>query len=126
MSCDHKKDRKKAYNKEYGRKYMPEYLREQNDKIREEIHKLLGNKCANPYNIDHGEFFAFPECLQVDHVHGNGYEERHRFHSFYSFQKHILAEIKAGSKDYQLLCANCNWIKRWRNPNERRRKLSRA
>jgi hypothetical protein len=25
----------------------------------------------------------------------------------------ILREIKAGSKDYQLLCANCNWIKKY-------------
>lgn len=83
-------------------------------KLRAEIIQLLGGKCINPYNIDHGEFFAFLECLQIDHVHGDGNKTRGKKGSE-MYLKHILTEIKAGSKDYQLLCANCNWIKRHRN-----------
>ena len=122
-SCDQDKaEKKRLYNKEYAKTYMPDYLMEQTDKIRAEIHRLLGGKCCNPFNRNHGDFLDDPRCLQVDHVNGNGYEERHQFSSFYSYQKNILRKIKAGSKDYQLLCANCNWIKRWENPHERRRK----
>jgi len=111
---DEHKEKIKKYNKEYAKKYMPDYLMRQTDKIRIEIHTLLGNKCVHCGFLD-------DRALQVDHVKGNGYEERLKFHSFYSRQKYILAKIKSGSKDYQLLCANCNWIKRWENPNERRR-----
>jgi len=32
---------------------------------------------------------------------------------YFSYYRFILNEIKAGSKDYQLLCANCNWIKKF-------------
>jgi len=114
--CDQDRiTRKRKYNKEYGKRYMPDYLMRRTDKIRTEIHTLLGSRCSKCG-------FSDDRALQIDHVKGNGYEERHKFHSFYSYQKHILSEIKASSKDYQLLCANCNWIKRWENPNERRRK----
>lgn len=97
------------------------YKNEYYKKIRVEIIELLGSKCSNPYNIDHGEFFAFPECLQIDHINGGGFKEKKRVtnggQEYYAF---VLRQIKLGSKDYQLLCANCNWIKRHRN-NENRK-----
>jgi hypothetical protein len=58
-----------------------------------------------------------PRALQIDHVHGGGSGKRTREHRGpnETYYNHILKEIKAGSRDYQLLCANCNWIKRYEN-----------
>jgi hypothetical protein len=68
--------------------------------IRLEILRLLGNKCIRCGNTDF-------RVLQIDHINKNGTKER-------AIRK-ILREIKEGSKAYQLLCANCNWIKRFEN-----------
>lgn len=81
--------------------------------IKTEIYNLLGGKCSNPFNLNHGDFIADKRCLQIDHVNGGGNEERKaKGNGNWSFYLNILKKIKAGSKDYQLLCANCNWIKR--------------
>lgn len=48
--------------------------------------------------------------LQIDHINGDGV--RYKDGGFYIFR--ILQEIKKGSREYQLLCANCNWIKRFK------------
>jgi len=81
--------------------------------LREEIFELLGNKCSNlkcPIPRDKLDIRA----LQIDHVNGNGQKERKIFQADYRrYYEHVLEQIKAGSKDYQLLCANCNWIKRY-------------
>ena len=76
--------------------------------MKEEVYKLLGNKCSNPFNIGHGTFLTDIRCLQIDHINGGGSHQK-THGPVYSV---ILREIKAGSKEYQLLCANCNWIKR--------------
>ena len=77
-------------------------------KIRNEIHNLLGSKC-----IRCG--FSDIRALQIDHVKGYGREERKNFSNYYVYLRYILNEIKSGSKDYQLLCANCNTIKKVEN-----------
>jgi len=84
---------------------------------KKEIFELLGNKCANPYNLPHPDWCNDSRVLQIDHIHGGGNQEKRRnkgdrgSHHYYD----ILRKIKNGSKDYQLLCANCNWIKRFEN-----------
>jgi len=81
--------------------------------LREEIIKLLGGKCVNPFNLlPHPDWCNNYACLQIDHVHGNGYIERKENKYPYKTLKVILEKVKNGSTDYQLLCANCNWIKR--------------
>jgi hypothetical protein len=46
--------------------------------------------------------------LQIDHVNGNGSKERKNI-TLSLFLKKVLAD-KEGN--YQLLCANCNFIKK--------------
>lgn len=103
----------KEYLKEW-RKNNPEkntaYYR---NKIKEKIYKLLGNKCANPYNLDHGDFVGAYASLQIDHVNGGGNKERKNNYS--NYYRIILKKIQEGSKEYQLLCTNCNWIKMIKN-----------
>lgn len=58
-------------------------------------------------------------ALQIDHIDGDGYRERHitnRRASYYT----TLSRL-GGQGRYQLLCANCNIIKRTENKELRRR-----
>jgi hypothetical protein len=73
--------------------------------LRKEIFRLLGNKCVRCG-------FADPRVLQIDHIHGHGTQERKKQTNNACYYRLILNKIKNGSKDYQLLCANCNWLKR--------------
>ncbi len=49
------------------------------------------------------------ECLQVDHVNGGGRKEKEKGATLY---RKVLRDAEGM---YQLLCSNCNWIKRERN-----------
>ena len=51
-------------------------------------------------------------ALQVDHKYGGGSAHRRGEQSYMAYYGGILDEIMRGSDKYQLLCANCNWIKR--------------
>jgi hypothetical protein len=82
-----------------------------------EILNLLDNKCSNPYNLNHGDFIADIRCLQIDHINCGGCKEVRKKGK--SYLRVVLEKIKSGSKDYQLLCANCNWIKRYENKEVR-------
>ena len=67
---------------------------------RQKILEVMGNKCINCGYDDH-------RALQIDHVNGNPKGETTE-----QAQKKILL---GETFEYQILCANCNWIKRWEN-----------
>lgn len=71
---------------------------------REAVLNLLGNKCACC-----GE--SIQEFLTIDHLNNDGYLEKslagRRIRGSGYYPKCIKA-IQAGSKDFQLLCWNCN------------------
>jgi RNase P subunit RPR2 len=89
-----------AEQSDWGRK---ERLR-----IKKETFALLGGKCVKCG-------FSDIRALQIDHVNGGGVKHYKSRSSSIRFYKDILDEIKEGSEKYQLLCANCNWIKRYEN-----------
>jgi len=74
------------------------------DKLKTEIIELLGGKCVKCGYIG--------VALQIDHVNGGGCKERRQL-GVYRYYKKILKEIKSGSREYQLLCANHNWEKKF-------------
>src|ERR1039458_3383053 len=51
-------------------------------------------------------------ALQFDHVHGGGCQDLVTGNARYS---KVKTELCGGSKEWQLLCANCQWIKRSEN-----------
>ena len=61
--------------------------------------------------------FNDKRALQVDHVNGKGRQERRLLNKPGAmYFRYILNSIQAGEHNkYQLLCANCNWIKRVKN-----------
>ncbi len=93
---------RKSYSLDIKRRYNNPYYQ----KLRREVLKKLGNKC-----IQCG--FSDWRALQIDHVNGGGTKEKKEIKRTYHL--FVLEEIKKGSNKYQLLCANCNWIKRYEN-----------
>jgi len=72
--------------------------------LRKRIINKLGGKCVRCG-------FDDVRALQVDHVNGGGKKEIGTFtRNWRTYYKRVLAD-ETGK--YQLLCANCNWIKRY-------------
>lgn len=89
----------------------PQLIRDRNNEryssLKDEVYQALGNICSRCG-------FNDSRALQIDHVRGNGREDRKKFFSsMYRYYSHVLKLIDSG--DYQILCANCNWIKRHEN-----------
>ena len=79
-----------------------EYHRRKIDSLKTRVYHKLGDKC-----IRCG--FSDKRALQIDHVNGGGNKEHAEVKNAASFLKKVLADE---SGTYQILCANCNWIKR--------------
>ena len=81
-----------------------------------ECFEKLGGACQ------HCGFDKDQRALQIDHVHGGGHKERTQLKSANALYRKVLADK---SDRYQLLCANCNVIKRHVNkewgPRQRKR-----
>lgn len=77
-------------------------------RLREAVLDKFGRKCAHCG-------FGDVRALHVDHVHGNGKQDRKRFGHSTAYYRDVLVNTTG---KYQLLCANCNWIKRLESPLE--------
>jgi hypothetical protein len=81
----------------------------------------LGNKCANPacqwLNADGSRGCIDQRCLQIDHVKGDAPSDKRKNLFSERLYRFIIKTDCAGR--YQLLCANCNWIKRHVNHEHR-------
>ena len=98
---------------EYNRTYTREYRR----KLRKEIVAQYGGKCARCG-------FDDIRALQIDHLNGAGAKHRKEVVSAYL----ILGWLKRNKypKGFQILCANCNWIKRFENNESNNSKRGRV
>lgn len=68
--------------------------------LRQRLLQLLGGKCVHCG-------FSDPRALQVDHLNGGGTKEIRTIGAWGVYRRALKHP-----KEYQLLCANCNWIKR--------------
>lgn len=76
--------------------------RDARQRRRKEARELLGGVCVRCG-------FSDPRALQIDHIHGGGNQERKHNHDS------AAARVIRGEVGFQLLCANCNVIKRIEN-----------
>lgn len=74
-------------------------------RLRLEALEKLGGKCVSCG-------FSDKRALQIDHINGGGSKERKEIGFNGKFHIHVIREAELKSGKYQLLCANCNWIKR--------------
>lgn len=111
----------REYAKEYGRRYW----REKEKKL---IEILGGFRCVcngTTWRCWHqGKCNITDErILQKDHINGNGYMHNHtqfkRAHQR-TMLKYYISNPKIAKKELQVLCANCNWIKRVELKEDRR------
>ena len=57
--------------------------------------------------------FSDQRALQIDHINGGGLKDLKKHGNQNQYLNSILALPKKEAEDkYQVLCANCNWIKR--------------
>ena len=92
---------------------MPAYRKDQRDyrnKRRIKLLMFLGGRCEWCDNND-------MRVLQLDHVAGDGAKERRKLNGH-----DVINRAFDKPNNYQLLCANCNWIKRFEN-NEHRKQI---
>ena len=93
-----------------------------------EIKAKLGGRCASPdcrwHNDDGTIGCTDVRALQIDHVQGGGSTELRAGHGaglahLYRVREALKwSELAGIQAPYQLLCANCNWIKRNMNKNK--------
>lgn len=95
---------KNNQSKEKRRLYRRDYER----RIRQRLINLLGGKCKKCG-------FSDKRALQVDHINAGGSQERKQRNYVGNFHNHVRNSILNNENKYQLLCANCNWIKRFEN-----------
>ena len=86
-----------------NKKYLA-YRNEKNRELRQQGITKLGGKC-----IKCG--FSDIRALQFDHINGGGKRELKRTGTMTRY----IAVLKDNGTKYQLLCANCNWIKKYDN-----------
>lgn len=72
--------------------------------VRDKIFVLLGHSCTRCG-------FDDKRALQVDHIAGGGNAEKRKLKGNGMVDRRVLQH----PEDYQILCANCNWIKRAEN-----------
>lgn len=91
-------------NREWHINYGREYVKKNRREMLEFVGGSKGvqcNKCG----------FKDERAIQIDHVNGGGSKEIKSLKN----NRRYLALIKSRPDNYQLLCANCNWIKRHTN-----------
>jgi len=118
-------------NKKYAKEYAKRYWKTSRGK--EALARALG-KYHRKSRIELMLFLGGMKCircgftdiraLQIDHINGDGYKE-----SFYHRQggtkiRYYINHKQLAKKRLQVLCANCNWIKRHIN-NETHHKYKR-
>lgn len=101
-----------GYQKKRKQEYQKGYLR----KLRQLAIDTLGGKCVRCG-------FSDSRALQIDHINGGGSKERKEVGYSGQFNLNVVRSHLKDEGKYQLLCANCNWIKRYEN-NEAKGKFN--
>lgn len=70
--------------------------------VRNQVFDKLGHSCNHCG-------FTDKRALQIDHVNGGGNKEHAEFSNTVSYLRKVLIDTDG---TYQILCANCNWIKK--------------
>ena len=81
---------------------------------------LLGGKCVDPYqlHLPNDPFLTDWRNLQLDHIKGYGKKQRYKnseFTNSITTVKYYLKHLEQAKSEIQILCANCNWIKKYEN-----------
>ena len=103
-----KKEIEAGYYKRYyiSEKGQRRLLRNRCSVLKNKILEKLGKKCVKCG-------FSDWRALQIDHISGGGKKEIKSFKN--NHRSYYNSVLKDTTGKYQILCANCNWIKRYEN-----------
>ena len=117
---------RKLYYQEYWKKNKKSMLLQRKGyrkKRRKKVLTFFGGKCAHCGYKDW-------RALQIDHINGGGCREKKRMGGesiFYTYIYNlILSDPRRVKAKYQLLCSNCNWIKRYENDENAKFSMSKG
>lgn len=96
-----------SWRKRNGAKLKKYYKQYRLLKREEALDSFIEKKCASCGIED-------LRVLQVDHIEGGGWKER-KLMGGGSYCTQLPDLIRRNPDKYQLLCANCNWIKKFDN-----------
>jgi len=94
-------------NKRYSKTHRPQMrasLNKYHKRMRLDLLGFLGGVCVHCG-------FSDARALQIDHVNGGGTKQRKELGRDTKYSQYI----REHTTEFQLLCANCNWIKRAEN-----------
>lgn len=96
------------YRAEYRLK-RKEYEKDNRQKKKKAVFDAMGGKCIRCGFSDY-------RAIQLDHINGDGADDKRSGNTNGNayYIRALVSFIKKEGR-YQLLCANCNWIKRFEN-----------
>jgi len=102
-------ERRREYQKEYYHAHTEKLqvrAKEAHRNLRRRVIEMFGGKCVYCG-------FSDSRALQIDHKDGCGHAERKATSkASYRWYQDLLSNPQDSKTKYQLLCANCNFIKR--------------
>ena len=97
--------RRHSYEKNHARERA--YMSERTRKFRLQLFEVMGGaKCVRCGFID-------IRALQFDHINGNGRKNRKQLKGSLGMYQYYATHPEEARADLQILCANCNWIKKF-------------
>lgn len=145
------REHKKAYNKEYRLKNLGRLRKHDRDYYWRNIEKIRDYREKNSTRIalkrkeyadkikqevlKHYSADSEPKCvvcskrnsalLTIDHINESGAKERKRLRKKGGIDFYIWLKKNGFPAGYQVLCYNCNWLKRYKNNDTIRSRYSR-
>lgn len=95
------------------KKRDPNKVREYRYRVKDKLFDILGHKCVKCG-------FDDKRALQFDHKNGDGNIDRKKLGGCDASYRYYVKHPEEAKEKLQVMCANCNWIKRAENFEHRR------
>mgnify|MGYP001615616281 CR=1 FL=1 len=110
----------KTAQKAKTRKYYHDGHQRKYNIVTKKYHDNLRTYALNQLSVDNNLKcircgFSDRRALQIDHVNGGGLKEFRKLGVFRILKQIIAMPKEEAISRYQILCANCNWIKKSEN-----------
>ena len=116
---DEIRERDHYYKQTHPTIYDPKYQRNYRQEQVDVLFKTLGIKCIcyGKPNTDcwHDGICGVSDrrILHFDHIYNNGADDRRRFGGNAAMRVYYSTHLDEAKANLQILCANCNWAKRY-------------
>ena len=99
----------------YGLEYLNRKTKEKNQRYRDKLFQILGGTICNCKGClwHKGRCVVSTSlCLQFDHLDGGGSKDQREHGALPRMWKYYVNHPEEAKRKLQVLCVNCNWIKR--------------